>query len=197
MITKLGLLLLWLSIWLLAFIEPVGGGGTVPGTVPPIYKQHIPLLINGVFHAEDPDEYSGVNQVESYDVLIEPASGPRWKIIELRKLTGDENRGRHNVYVNVLDATGERDRNPELRIGWDWEGRGHNEQAPPQRLNKPDGETGHGNVVMEKGMITTVWIEGDSYASDKASGMHIMHPDEEDGNTWGHHSFLVVFQKTP
>jgi len=31
--------------------------------------------------------------------------------------------------------------------------------------------------------------------SDSVNGIHIMHPDEGAGNTWGHHSFTVEFQK--
>ena len=137
------------------------------------------------------------NQAESYGVAIEPAnaSGEVWRAILVRHLSPSENGGKHNVYVDVLDAAGNRDRNPELRIGWTWEGRGAGENAPPKPLDKPDGEQGDGNVDMYRGQIVTVWIQGDWLPSDQVAGMHIMHADEAPGNTWGHHSFYCQFQR--
>ena len=137
------------------------------------------------------------NQAESYGVSIDtsPSTGEVWRAILVRHLTGAENGGKHNVYVDVLDAAGNRDRNPALRIGWTWEGRGPSEDAPPKPLDKPDGEQGDGNVDMYRGQIITAWIQGDHLPSDRVAGMHIMHPDEEAGNTWGHHSFYCQFQR--
>jgi hypothetical protein len=137
------------------------------------------------------------NQAEEYGVTIDPSpsTGETWRAILVRHLTGAENGGKHNVYVDVLDAAGNRDRNPALRIGWTWEGRGHSEGAPPKPLDKPDGEQGDGNVDMYAGQIVSVWIQGDGLPSDRVAGMHIMHPDEEPGNTWGHHSYYCQFQR--
>lgn len=137
-----------------------------------------------------------INHAEAYGVGISHnGERPRWNVVSVYHLSGAENGGAHNVFVKVLLPNGERDRNQDLRIGWSWEGQQPGEVAQPARLDKPDGERGHGDIPIEKGVIATVWIEGDGSHSDYVYGLHSMHPDEEAGNTWGHHSFVIVFQK--
>ena len=38
------------------------------------------------------------------------------------------------------------------------------------------------------------WVGGLGTKSDTVTGVHTGHADEETGNTWGHHSFYIVWQ---
>src|SRR5437868_5864655 len=90
-----------------------------------------------------------VNQATNYAVRIVPttvADGELyWKVINVKHLSPDENGGRHNVFVDALDESGQRCQNAALRIGWSWEGRRADEQADPKPLDKPLNEPA-GNV---------------------------------------------------
>lgn len=145
-----------------------------------------------------------VNQAEGYNVHLAPAAvtaGQRyWHVTSVRHLSPEENRGRHNVFVDALDENGQRCRVPTLRIGWSWEGRRPDEQAPPKPLDKPDNEPA-GNVDLYAGQHLEAWIEGDGLSSDHVVNLHTDHPDEPgpSGQLWnsrGHHSFHVIFQRT-
>lgn len=138
------------------------------------------------------------NLAAVYGVNVSRATGvPAWKAISVRRLSGSENGSKHHVFVKVLKANGDRDRDPSLRIGWTWEGKRPSEPAPPVPLDKPDrGELGHGNVPINPRQKIGVWIIGGAPFSDLVSGMHTGFPDEAPGNTWGHFSYEVVFQRT-
>jgi hypothetical protein len=139
------------------------------------------------------------NLAAAYGVTIQPApeTAAAWRATSVRRLSGSENQGKHNVFVKVLQPNGDRDRNPALRIGWTWDGKRPGELAPPALLDKPDkGELGHGNVPINKGQVLSVWIQGTGLASDRVSGMRTNFPDEAPGNTWGHYSYEVIFQRS-
>ncbi|MFN8441235.1 MAG: NBR1-Ig-like domain-containing protein [Caldilineaceae bacterium] len=146
---------------------------------------------------------TNVNQATAYAVRIANVTvttgQPYWQVIRIRHLTPQENHGQHNVFVDALDEAGQRYRDPMLRIGWTWEGRRPDEDAPAKLLDKPDNEPA-GNVDLYPGQHLEVWIEGDGLPSDRVSNMHSEHPDEpgpqgELGNSFGHHSYHVVFQR--
>ncbi len=146
-----------------------------------------------------------VNQASAFDVAVIPAQAPKdsvcWRVTAVRHLSADENRGKHNVYVDVMDESGNRVQDPALQIGWTWEGRRPDEAAPPQPLDKPAGEPA-GNVDLFKGQHVELWIEGDGLPSDRVENLHTDHnitektSDGQDGNTLFHHSFHVVFQRS-
>ncbi len=122
-----------------------------------------------------------------------------WKITGVRHLPPDENRGRHNIFVDAIDEQGQRVRDPNLRIHYTWEGRRADEPAPPKPLDKPDNEPA-GNLDVYKGQIITAWLEGDGLPSERVAGLHTDHNDEQasdgtNGNTRFHHSFQVTFQQ--
>lgn len=142
------------------------------------------------------------NKAVSYGVTVQPVATnqKRWVAEFVEHLLPDENRGRHSVFVDVED--GVRVRDPNLRIGWTWEGRQPNQDAPPKPLDKPDTDLAHGNLDIYPQQTLTVWITGDGLPSDRVSGIHTRHPDErgpkgELWNSYGHHSFFVRFVRTP
>ncbi|RIK37915.1 MAG: hypothetical protein DCC55_22795 [Chloroflexi bacterium] len=143
------------------------------------------------------------NQAADYGARIQEADAPPgatyWKIVGVRHLSPDENRGKHNIYIDAIDEAGQRVRNPDLRIAYTWEGRRDDEPAPPRPLDKPDNEPA-GNLDVYKGQVVTAWLQGDGLPSDRVAGLHTDHDDEPasdggNGNTRFHHSFHVLFQR--
>jgi len=144
------------------------------------------------------------NQAESYEVqVVHPSEyRPYFRCSKIEHLTPEQNRGGHQIYVRVVDEYGNRDYDQSLRIGWTWEGKRPNEQAPPVRLDKPDGitERGHGNLDLYLGQRIKLYIASTvtRVASDAVFNLHSNHPDEvaPNGEIWnsiGHHSFVVTF----
>jgi hypothetical protein len=131
-----------------------------------------------------------LNQATDYGVnVIKAPAGPAWRCIGVFKLAPQENRGRHNVFLDVLDELGNRTRQPV--INWTWY-----MDAPTQtvRLDKPDNEPA-ADIPIQKSYTVTLRVSGDGLPSDSVGGIHTRHADEGEGNSWGHHSFYVVFQR--
>jgi hypothetical protein len=123
-----------------------------------------------------------------------PGSGPNIAhCIGVHLLSGAENGGNHNVFLGVIDASG--NRVPNAKIGWTWEGRTETQMLAPVPLDKPPDEP-PGNIPLNARpnlQIATVWVFGGQ--SDLVKGLTPA-PDvpEEPGSTWGHRSYLVCFQ---
>lgn len=147
-----------------------------------------------------------INEADAYGVRLEAANAAAgsfvWQVANVRHLSADENRGKHNIFVRVFDEEGQRDRNPALRAVYTWEGRQPEEAAPPRAFDKGDADIGHADIDVNKGQHITVWIEGDGLPSARVANLHTDHDvnertsDGQDGNTRFHHSFLVTFQRT-
>ena len=127
-----------------------------------------------------------------------------WQVIGVHHLLPLENFSNHHIYLDVLDRNGVRVRQPHAWVGWTWENRSSNEPAPPVPIDKPAAEPG-GNISVNRGQMVSVWVKGrtpiGTAISDQVVNIRTTHPDEPlpDGtlhNTWGHHSFYVVFQET-
>jgi hypothetical protein len=136
-----------------------------------------------------------------YDVRLQPTAAPAgatcWRIIGVHHLTPEENRSRHHAFVEVLDEQGQRVRNPNLKIGWTWEGRNEPDLTAPLEKNNDEPA---GDVPIEKGVRLALWLTGDGLPSDRVFNLHCDHPDERAGNeilnSIGHHSYYIVFQRT-
>lgn len=123
-----------------------------------------------------------------------------WRVLGVYHLTPEENQGKHAVYVDVVDEAGNRVRDPNLRLHWGWEGQRPDEQVNPKAFDKPDSEPAT-NLDLYKGQHLWVQIEGDGLPSDRVCNCHTSHTDEpgphgETWNSFGHHSFYVLFQCT-
>lgn len=144
------------------------------------------------------------NQAAQYGVRIEsaPETAAAWRVDVIRHLTPTQNRGKHNLFVDVVDEQGRRIFDNRLRIAWlAYEGDPTADLTP---LDKPDTpiEMGDGNVDLYTSQTLTAWIVGDGLLSDKVAGIHTRHPDEppvngELLNSYGHHSFHVRFVRRP
>lgn len=142
----------------------------------------------------------GLNDAIPYGVSITPATPPLgqpyYRAIGVHHLTGSENNGKNNIFLDVLDEKGQRIGPPWPLVDWKWEGMHNDEKAGLVVLDKPLNEPG-GNIGLHAAQIATVWVAGRS--SDKVTGLQtagIDDPNEEPGNHRYHNSFYVVFQRT-
>lgn len=125
-----------------------------------------------------------------YNVLVRPVStsGWAWRCIGIYHLLPDENRGRRNVFIDVLDERGRRVRQ-NVAIKWQWA-----DDGPVQlrKLDKPDSEPA-ADIPIDKGASITLSVDDGILTSDVVTGISSNHTDEGVGNTRFHHSFYVVF----
>ena len=129
------------------------------------------------------------NDAANYAASIAKApSGTAWRCIGIYHLTPSENNGRRNVFVEVLDEGGNRTRAPQ--IAWTWW-----LDAPTQyrQLDKPNSEPA-ADIPIDSGATITLRVYGLGIPSDSVGNLHTRWADEGAGNTWGHHSYYVVFQ---
>ena len=151
--------------------------------------------------AHDPGQ--PLNDAEAYGVRVEPvkvAPGQwYWRVVNVHHLASQVNNGNHHIYLDVLDpalpdaakALGGRVFGARLKVTWDG-------GESIVTVEKPLGEPG-GNFPMWKSQdcaVAALGLEGHELPSDRVTGLHIRHPDEAPGNTWGHHSFIVIFVRT-
>lgn len=117
------------------------------------------------------------------------AIAPSYRVIGVHKLTPDENRSKHNLFIDIVDATGKR---MAEEIEWGWEGQRPNQIVQPVKLDKPDNEPS-GNIVI--GGNQNIWAKVKDKNSDKLFNVVTALPDEgpEHWNTWGHHSYYVAW----
>lgn len=139
-----------------------------------------------------------VRDIAAYDATIVRANvapGTKyWKIVDAYHLSGQQNKGNHNIYVDMLNADGSRRNGAHCNLYFS--GDKHNVLSGSPRavltIDKPATEPGT-NAPMFRG--TFYAVEGADMPSDKATGFNSEWPDEEAGNTNGHHSFMVIFQE--
>lgn len=133
----------------------------------------------------------GQNDAGEYAVAVEYRTDAAYQVIGVHHLDQSENRGNHHIWVEVLDAKGKRV--PNAVIAWTWQGR---KETTPLLVtcDKPADEPA-GNIPLQHEQTVSLWVWTlNEYGSDRVTGLHTRWRDEPPGNTWGHHSFYVVFQ---
>lgn len=136
-----------------------------------------------------------INDAWRYGVTVSTVNTPSaWRCLGIYHLTPSENRGRRNIYIDVLDEQGKRISGATVK--WRWA-----DGAPVQTkvLDKPASEPG-ADIDASKDATYTLWVSADGLPSDVVSGIHTRHPDEpgpggETWNSYGHQSFYVAFQR--
>ncbi len=132
------------------------------------------------------------NDATAYEVKVNPAvnvgNGQNyWRVVGIHHLTGAENRGNHHVYADVLDENGRRINGSRLVL---MQGGSNPLYAV---IDKPANEAGT-NFPMWSNTKGALAVEG--APSESVGVLRSDWADEDSGNTWGHHSFYVVFQRT-
>lgn len=113
--------------------------------------------------------------------------GPHYRIIGVHHLTGEENKGKHNLYLDCVDESGNR---RSERIQWGWEGQKPTEIVTPVILDKPITEPA-GNISIHAGQ--KVWAQVFGQETDRVENVHTLLGNENAWNSNGHHSHYVVF----
>jgi hypothetical protein len=130
-----------------------------------------------------------INDAEAYGVKIVPCQVPPgtayWRVIRVHHLTPAENAGKHHLFLDALDAQGNRLFGTRLLVRWEG---GSREIV----IDKPLPEPG-ANEPLWKWQVVSVEALG--MPSDRVENIHTGHPDEAPGNTLFHHSFAVTFQQ--
>ncbi len=127
-------------------------------------------------------------------VALRETAAAYWRVIGVHHLTAAENGGNHNMFCDVLDEGGRRIDGAYLQMV-------QGSLAPVYaRIDKPPHEAGTNFPVWGETPVT-VRVTGRppaaaSLPGEAVTGLRINHPDEEAGNSIGHHSFYVVFQRT-
>ena len=141
------------------------------------------------------------NDAPKYGVKIREAEAPDgelyWRVIGVHHLSPAENGGDHTILVDALDEQGNR-----IRQGKAWAASTFENNADPPKvsaLDKVDTDPAGCDFPMGKNATYSVWMQGDSRdandPSERVEKLHTRHADEAPGNTIGHHSFYVVFQR--
>ena len=126
-----------------------------------------------------------------------------WRVIGVHHLLPKENGRDHNIFVEALDEQGNRIRQAKAFAASTWEGR---QDGPDVKaLDKVSTDPMGCDFPMDIRATYSVWMKGSSPQSndpsDRVEKLHTRHADEPfgvpgAGNTMGHHSFYVVFQRT-
>ncbi len=117
-------------------------------------------------------------------------SGLDFRLIEKYHLSCEENDQRHNIYAYVYDADGNEIPGVRLRVWWPG-----GEDFMITGL-KPEEGPGYADFAMYNGSYS---VEVVDFTSDMADGLNTDLEDEDcpnHGNTWGHNSYRVKFQRT-
>ena len=137
-----------------------------------------------------------VNDAESYGVRIKPAAVPEgeacWRVSRVHHLTPSENHGLSHIFVDILDEAGRRIYGSRVHVSW-------NTGSGDPIVDKPANEPGTNFPMFEGGVfaVEALGRPGDTpLPSDRVENIHTNHPSEGEGNAPGHHSFLVVFQRS-
>ncbi|MCX7853054.1 MAG: Crp/Fnr family transcriptional regulator, partial [Caldilineales bacterium] len=134
----------------------------------------------------------------------QPTPSVQYSLIEMRRLTPCENRGKHNIYVRGVDAAGN-----GVNGVWVVQASGHpgnivdKKQTTDRDYWIMEVQSGRNDLIMWKGAEYMVFISNDGVtpASDIAQPVHSNFTDEAQcpdgggGNTLFHNSFSLVFRK--
>jgi hypothetical protein len=129
-----------------------------------------------------------------------PAPSVEWRLVSARRLSACENRGKHNIFVKVLDAAG----NPLNGVLVVQANNGNPGNVLDSMISGVKGP-GLAEFVMWKLAEYMVFVanpDGTPASTEFAQPIHSNFTDEENcadgqgGNTLFHNSFEIIFQRT-
>lgn len=133
-------------------------------------------------------ETKPLNMAHDYGVevlTIPGVNNGNWQVLGVHKLTGGENQAKHHLYVDVLNGEGERIKGAKVRLLYSG---GHRVE---ERIHKPAHEPGLNFPLQVDHTYSVAMADG---PTEMVTNIHTRHPDSDQGNTIGHHSYYVVFQ---
>lgn len=129
-------------------------------------------------------------------VSIEEINGkPAWKCTLAMHLTGEQNQGRHNVFIWVI-KNNQIVRDGSILVVWGWVGQKSDEPSPSYKCDKQLSTEPSTDIPIFDGM--QMWIKVSDRFDTKSDIVHNLRTDLGgiNGNSSGHHSFNVVFKYT-
>lgn len=125
---------------------------------------------------------------------LDPDPPPGWSVVGYWHLSPEQNGGNHNVYVDLLDENGDLMQPNSCLLRFTWDGMTPEETPAPIPFDKLAPEPG-ANFPVYLGQVCSIWIEDDPIInSDQVDNLRCDLPDEGGGNTYGHHSFYIVYR---
>ena len=113
------------------------------------------------------------------DWNITPTSAiDRWRCVHVHRLLVGENQGNHNVYIDVIDETGQRIAHPNVTVSFGWTG----STTQTTVFEKPEWEPG-ANFMLTATENAWCAISGESDIVNELLGEA------------GHTSYYIVFQR--
>jgi hypothetical protein len=134
------------------------------------------------------------NEAIKYGVRVTPPPGISkgtiyWEATVVTHLTGQQNHGQHHIFVDVK-SVGARVQQAKIIA--------RQEDGSLKGIAVIDKVGPYGtDIPMYFNDTLSIYVEFDGFLSDTVRGLHTRHEDEEAGNTRGHHSFAVLFEKRP
>lgn len=127
---------------------------------------------------------------------IQLSAAPCWRVVGVWHLSPQQNGGKHNVYADLLDELGRVLEPPvDAVLAYSWDGMRPVEAPEPMDFEKKPPEPG-ANFPIWIGQHVTCWIQGSLPNSDQVANLRSDFPGEGGaGNSFGHQSFYVVFQR--
>ena len=103
----------------------------------------------------------------------------KWRCVHVHRLAVEESQGNHNVYIDVIDETGQRIAHPVVYVSFGWTG----SATQTTFFEKPEWEPG-ANFMLTAGENAWCAISGGN--SDTVNGLL---------GEAGHTSYYIVFQR--
>ena len=102
----------------------------------------------------------------------------KWRCVHVHRLAVEESQGNHNVYIDVIDETGQRIAHPNVTVSFGWEG----SATQTTVFEKPEWEPG-ANFMLTATENAWCAISGESDIVNELLGEA------------GHTSYYIVFQR--
>ena len=102
----------------------------------------------------------------------------KWRCVHVHRLAVEESQGNHNVYIDVIDETGQRIAHPNVTVSFGWTG----STTQTTIFEKPEWEPG-ANFMLTAGENAWCAISGDSDIVNSLLGEA------------GHTSYYIIFQR--
>ena len=129
------------------------------------------------------------NDARTYGVLVKPSQAQPgevyWQAVLVHHLTPDENRGRHHIFVEVLDEEGRRVNDVQVVIT--------NGGTRTVKVNTSPKKPA---VAFPMGKWDMYEISIANAPGDRVINVTSAHPAEGKGSPESHHSFLIVWRRT-
>lgn len=133
------------------------------------------------------------NLATAYEVEIAPPdkapTGDYWRVAGVYHLSGDENRGGHYAYCEVVDQAGARVYGTTLKVT-----NVNSGKVTRDIIGKGPDEPGASPPIWSRDNLT-IEVDAHGLPSEKVVGLRSTWASDGDGNTWGHHSFFAVFER--